>query len=358
MPQRKVTISDIATAAGVSKTTVSRYINGREDLLSDSARTRIRKAIDQAGYVPNAAARNLKERKLLQVGIVLADIATPFSTSLVIGAGEELRRAGYAVVACDAANSLEAEHAAIDALLQDQVSGLIVNTVSAENPELVCIARSTPVVLCDRYVNDCSADIVVNEYCDSTLELMGHLREQGFGRVVFVTEPFENNSPRYIRMDAFLDADRQLFGAQQPEADVCVIDPADTRSVRRAFARVCADAEKADAPTAVFATNTAALVAAHRALSELGPQSGRAVRLCGPDEWSWARHMSWDWAEEFAGGITTLEYQPRKMGEKAARLLLRRIENPGARPREEIVRARLRPRASTLRREGPGPERA
>ncbi len=358
MTQRKATISDIATAAGVSKTTVSRYINGREDLLSDSARTRIKKAIEQADYVPSAAARNLKERKLLQVGIVLADIATPFSTSLVIGAGEELRRAGYAVVVCDAANSLEAEHAAIDALLQDQVSGLIVNTVSADNPALVRIARSTaPVVLCDRYVNDCSADIVVNEYCDSTLELMGHLREQGFGRAVFVTEPFENNSPRYIRMDAFLDADRRLFGALRPEADVCVIEPADTRSVSRAFARICAAAEESDAPTAVFATNTAALVASHRALRKLGPQAGRAVRLCGPDEWGWARRMGWDWAEEFAGGITTLEYQPKKMGEKAARLLLRRIGNPGARPREEVVRARLCARASTLRLEGPGPAR-
>ena len=350
MTQRKATISDIATAAGVSKTTVSRYINGREDLLSDSARMRVKKAIEQASYVPSAAARNLKEKKLRQVGIVLADIATPFSTALVSGAGAILRQAGYGVVACDAANSLEAEAAAIDGLLQDQVDGLIVNTVAAENPLLARIARGrTAVVLCDRYVNDCPADVVANEYCDSTLELMAHLREQGFGRVVLVTEPFENNSPRYIRMDAFLDADRRLFGAKDPESDVRVLDLADARAAHRLFARICAEAEKGTSPTAVFATNTATLIAAHRSLTQAGSGPGRHVGLCGPDEWEWARQMGWDWAGEFAGGITTLESYPAKMGEKAARLLLRRIASPKAKPHEEIVPVRLRARASTLR---------
>ncbi len=350
MSNRKATISDIATAAGVSKTTVSRYINGHEDLLSDSARTRIKKAIEQANYVPSAAARNLRKKKLRQVGIVLADVATPFSTALVAGAGAVLRRAGYVVVVCDSANSLETEAGAVDGLLQDQVDGLIVNTVSADNPSLSRIVRGgVPVVLCDRYVNDCAADVVANEYCDSTLELMAHLQEQGFTRVVLVTEPYEGNSPRYIRMDAFLDANRRLFGAKNPESDVRVLDPTDSRAGNRLFARLCAEAKKSESPMAVVTTNTATLIAAHRSLAHAGAPARLPIGLCGPDEWEWARQMGWDWAGEFAAGITTLESYPHKMGEKAAKLLIKRIESPKAKPREEILPVRLRVRASTLR---------
>ena len=61
MTQKKVTITDIAKAAGVSKTTISRYLNGRFDLMSPETRRRIESVIDVSGYQPSTIARSLKK---------------------------------------------------------------------------------------------------------------------------------------------------------------------------------------------------------------------------------------------------------------------------------------------------------
>ena len=74
MTQKKVTITDIAKAAGVSKTTISRYLNGRFDLMSPETRRRIESVIDVSGYQPSTIARSLKNKRSLLLGIVAAAV--------------------------------------------------------------------------------------------------------------------------------------------------------------------------------------------------------------------------------------------------------------------------------------------
>lgn len=74
MTQKKVTITDIAKASGVSKTTISRYLNGRFDLMSPETRRRIESVIDVSGYQPSTIARSLKNKHSLLLGIVVTAI--------------------------------------------------------------------------------------------------------------------------------------------------------------------------------------------------------------------------------------------------------------------------------------------
>lgn len=85
MKREHATITDVATAAGVSKTTVSRYINGQTNLLSNPTKARIKKAIALTGYRPNAAASALSRGHGASpcVGIVVRDIAEPGVASLL-----------------------------------------------------------------------------------------------------------------------------------------------------------------------------------------------------------------------------------------------------------------------------------
>ena len=154
MTQKKVTITDIAKAAGVSKTTISRYLNGRFDLMSPETRRRIESVIDVSGYQPSTIARSLKNKRSLLLGIVVSDQSSPFSTAVLLGVGDALRNTEYVPVFVNCDDDPAKERYQISFLLSRGVDGLIVNTTSYENPFLVNLeARGVPIVLCDRYIN-------------------------------------------------------------------------------------------------------------------------------------------------------------------------------------------------------------
>jgi len=347
MTPKKVTINDIAAAAGVSKTTVSRYINGHGDMLSDASRKRVEKAIQLADYRPSAVARSLKTQKSYLVGVVLANITTPFATSLINGISSGLADGGDVPIFADAADSPATENRILQTLVSHQVDGLLVNTTSGDNPRLVELANSgMPVVLIDRTIRHYDLDIVTAPYSKPTVDLMNHLKDQGFGRVVLFTQPFENNSPREIRRNAFLAANEELFGVDSTLRDVRVVDPLDPQGVQVAIRDVL-QTTPAEEHCALYATNTITLIAVYNAMCALGLRAPGDLGLCGPDDWGWAHRIGWDWPESLAGGITTFETDPSTMGHEAARLLLTRIQNPSQVREKRYVPVTMRLRAST-----------
>ena len=361
MAAKKTTINDIATAAGVSKTTVSRYINGRYDLLSDSARKRVEKAIQLAHYRPSAVARSLKTQRSYLVGVIVANITTPFATSLLNGISSGLREGGYVPIFADAGDSPDTEQTLVESLISHQVDGLIVNTTTSDNPNLISLANTgTPVVLCDRYVNDYNFDIAVCPYREPTVELMEHLHGEGFGRCVLLTQEYENNSPRLARYEAFVETDKKLFGATDGSRDTYVVDPWRPATVAQGVAQLLADTPEG-VPVGVYATNTVTLIAIFNALVELGfdehgmvhAADGHEVRvgLCGPDDWGWAHQMGWDWPSSLCGGVTTFETNPYAMGYEAARLMIERIADPMGKKQTRLIPTQLRVRRSTQLRE-------
>ena len=89
------TIADVAKAAGVSATTVSRIINGRYDKMRPATRKRVEKAIKDLHFVPTASARQLRQTHSHVVGILVGDISNPFSSLLAKGIDDVLQQAGY-----------------------------------------------------------------------------------------------------------------------------------------------------------------------------------------------------------------------------------------------------------------------
>jgi LacI family kdg operon repressor len=121
-----VTISDVAKAAGVSVTTVSRYLNGHYQKMSAQTKERIDATINQLHYVPAASARRLRQTQSHLVGVLVGDIANHFSSLLSKGIYDILQPAGYDVLLMNTNNSQEMEKKALDDLYQQRVDGIIV----------------------------------------------------------------------------------------------------------------------------------------------------------------------------------------------------------------------------------------
>ncbi|MBR5005066.1 MAG: LacI family DNA-binding transcriptional regulator, partial [Erysipelotrichaceae bacterium] len=80
-----MTISDIAKLAGVSKTTVSFYLNGKYEKMSEETRQRIEKVIEKTGYEPSVVARSLNFKQTKLIGVIIGDITNSFANQIVKG---------------------------------------------------------------------------------------------------------------------------------------------------------------------------------------------------------------------------------------------------------------------------------
>ncbi|MFQ9872732.1 MAG: LacI family DNA-binding transcriptional regulator [Oscillospiraceae bacterium] len=219
-----LTISTVAQMAGVSKTTVSRYLNGKYEFMSPQTRPENPGCILKTGYQPNHLAQSLKSRRSMLAGLV-ADIESPFSAAAVKAIGDVLGQAGYTLITVDTGGDPKRQQEALDSLVQRQVDGIIVNSAAEETQQLGRIQHSgIPVVLLDRFVGEGGFDIGYLENERPIQALLSHLREQEYGRIALFVQDYAAASPRYLRWKAFLDATaRQDGGVGEPQ--VYVVDP-------------------------------------------------------------------------------------------------------------------------------------
>ena len=115
-PTGRATIADVAEAAGVSKATVSRFLNHRERLLSPDIAARVEVAIAKLAYSPSPMAQALSHGRSRLIGLIVADITNPYSVAVLRGAEKACQDAGYLVMLFNLGNESEREREAIDAL--------------------------------------------------------------------------------------------------------------------------------------------------------------------------------------------------------------------------------------------------
>ncbi|HEQ1748752.1 TPA: LacI family DNA-binding transcriptional regulator [Pseudomonas aeruginosa] len=180
LPSRgRVTINQVAEAAGVSKASVSRYIGGDRQLLADATARRIERAIDQLDYRPNQMARGLKRGRTRLIGMLVADILNPYSVAVMHGVETACREHGYSLVVCNTDRDDEQERHHLAALQSYNVEGLIVNTLGHHPGELRALHRELPMVLVDRQLAELDTDLVGLDNADATLCATRQLRDLG-----------------------------------------------------------------------------------------------------------------------------------------------------------------------------------
>lgn len=206
-------LKDVARAADVSVTTVSRLLNGSLELPHDTKK-RIDDAIRQLNYQPNPHARRLSRGRTDTIGLVVPDIANPFFAKLVAAVEEEADTRGLAVSLYATLNRPGREIAYLQLIERNHVDGLIFVTNHPDDGRLAeLINRTGKVIVVDEDVPAAKAPKL---FCDNEQGgyLAGtHLAENGHRKILFVGGPNEMISSQR-RFEGLRRAAAERFGTQ------------------------------------------------------------------------------------------------------------------------------------------------
>ncbi|MFT4094301.1 MAG: LacI family DNA-binding transcriptional regulator [Niabella sp.] len=159
---KRVSLKDIAEKVGVSVALVSYVLNDRfKNRISKTVADKIRKAAEELDYRPNQIARSLKTSKTFTIGLIVADIANPFSSMLARIIEDEAAVYGYTVISGSSDEDLGKFKKLIDAFMKRQVDGLIILPPEGAEPQLLDLIRTKkPFVIADRYFREIEANCV------------------------------------------------------------------------------------------------------------------------------------------------------------------------------------------------------
>ncbi|TDT97938.1 LacI family transcriptional regulator [Streptomyces sp. 846.5] len=334
---RSVTMRDVASQAGVGIATVSRVVNGKAGVTADVVE-RVTRAAQLLGYRHDLTASSLRraDRRTGILGLVLEDVANPFSSALQRAVEDAATERGVLVLAGSSDEDPVRERGLIQTFSAHRVDGLVVVPTGQAGGLAAALDHDIPVVCVDRVVDGATADTVTTDNRLGVRECVRALHALGHRRIAFLGD-----------LAAIWTARERYAGFAEGMDDTgCRPSPA---LVRRGL-HTQAAAEKAvgsllelpDPPTAIFSAQNLITVGARRVLQNL--ELEYRVALIGFDDFPLADLLS--------PGVSVVAQDPAAMGREAARLLFERLDGEKGPIRHSVVATRWIARGSG---ELPGP---
>ena len=343
MPDRPITMRDVARAAGVHPGTVSRVLNpATRALVHPRTAERVDRAASELGYSLNPIARSLKTRRSFSVGVVIPDLTNPLFPPIIRGMEEVLDRAGYTALIASTDGDHDRERARLRSLMARHVDGFLIATASRRDRPLIdTIAAGTAVVLVNRTVDGRGAYAVVPDDRKGAGLAVAHLAGRGHRRIAHLGGP-RGLSTGHLRWRGYLEA-MDEHGLEVDPRLVVVADGYTEAAGARAGRALL---ELRPPPTAVVAANDLLALGVFTALAQAGLRCPRDVSVTGFNDMPFT--------DRFSPPLTTIRIPHAQIGARAAELLLERIQDPAATPQTLLFEPSLVVRASTARPRRPG----
>jgi len=323
------TLKDVAREADVSVSTVSRVFNNPEKVRPDT-REEVREAADALGYKPSRVARRLrlKEGEANLIGLVIPDIQNPFFADVTRGVEDVARDNDYALIISNSDEDPDKQKLAVDTLKTEDVDGVIVPPVSANDPEVTRLLDSGIAVVCvDRRLEDARVDTIVSDNRKGAYEAVSHLIELGHERIGFI-----GGIPRISTSTERREGYEQALRDHGLSVDPTLIKEGDSRRERGTY--LTNDLLDLDAPpTALFTGNNLTTLGALSAIIVRGLSVPEDVALVGYDDIPWAMALN--------PPPTVVDQPGYEMGRRAARILLDRIKKPTRSPTTVTLQPKL-----------------
>jgi LacI family transcriptional regulator len=318
-------IRRVAEKAGVSLGTVSNAIN-RPEILAPETLKRVRKAIDELKFIPNASAQTLRAGKTRILGLVVPDISNPFFTDLAKGVNDAALLAGYVVILCNTDEDSEKEDHYIDILAGQNVRGILITPAHETNKRLNEISkRGIGLTLVDRPsigVDTCSVE--VNDAHGGLLALE-HLYERGHRKIMCLTG--ESDIPQVAERERGMrEAISRISKADRPTIVTQRIPMMTADSASTVMSEHIA--EKGLNFTAVICGNDLVAFGAIRAIRAAGYSIPEDVSVIGYDDI--------DFAANATVPLTSIAQPKYQLGYAAAELVISECENPEKHAHQKI----------------------
>jgi LacI family transcriptional regulator len=326
---KPVTLRDVAVAAKVHPSTVSRALHGdSEGLVSRATVARIRALADKMGYEPNALAQGLKINRTQTIGMVIPDLTNSIFPPMARGIEDELGRHGYTLLIANTDNDEDKERKILGVMARRRVDGLIIATARRDYPLLEqSPSAGSPVVLVNRTAEEQPYSSVVGDDHEGVRLALRHLVGLGHTRIAHLagTRAVTTGLQRYR---SYLNTMESLGLTADPDLVVFC-----DWFTEEHGAKACNELlDRRIDFTAVLAANDRIAMGAYDVATARGLQI--------PDDFSMVGYNDSPFAERLTPALTSVRV-------KAAELIVKAVGDPDSEPVSIALRPRLMVRAST-----------
>ena len=312
---KNLTLKDLAQKLGLSTSTVSRALQNNP-AISDDTRLRVNKLAKKIGYYPDALAKSLKNKKSYTIGVIVPEISHFFFSSVIDGIEDVTYKDGYTILVTKSNEDFEREVLNLESLISNRVAGVIAsisqNTKTGKHFNNI-INRGIPLVLFDRVLDDLDVHKIVGDDFEKVYEMVNHLIDSGYQNIAYLAGPSHLNITMN-RVDgykkALIDNNIELMDGLIMNVNLNENDGFEgAKTLIREFPKI----------DAICCVNDPVALGVYKYLNKVGIKIPDKVGVTG-----FSNNPS---SETINPPMTTVDQQGYKMGRKAAKILLQKINN-------------------------------
>lgn len=338
--KRKVTLKQIAKELDVSISTVSKSLKDSPEI-SEDTRQKVRAFAKLYNYKPNLIALSLKNKKTKTIGIIIPEIIHHFFATVISGIERVANEKGYNVIVCLSDESFDKEVINMEMLANGSIDGFIMSLSKETQLKkdfhhiTEVINQGMPVVMFDRVANDILSDKVIIDDNLAAFEAVQFLIDKGFKKIALIST-VDYVSVGKLRTEGYLKA---LRNNNIPIDEKLIIKIEDIKNCSDKIEELL----KTNSIDAIFAVNELFAVTAIKLANKLGLKIPEDISIIGFTDGIISEYSS--------PSITTVSQNGIKMGEKAAQMLIDRLESEEEEEehyKTEVIETHLVERESTL----------
>jgi LacI family transcriptional regulator len=274
--RKSITIHDVAAAAGVSISTVSRVLNDKADVSAETYE-RVQQVISELGYASSLAARGMRSRRTNVIGLIMPDVAEPYSYAVLQGVNRAIAQLDYDLIVYTNGDISKNTSADQERYYVSLLNGSITDGVIVVTPAATSFSTAAPLVAIDpnNESPECAAIISTNH--QGALDAMQYLTELGHRRIGFITGREELVSSMR-RLQGYRDG---LAAVGIPVNDELIQIGNYTTEMALGCTRKLLSLE--NPPTAIFAANDRSAMGVYQVAAERGLRIPHDLSVVGFD---------------------------------------------------------------------------